>query len=117
MIDIQKQRAACAKFQGLELYRYADGTPYIWLLNGRELCRFADYRPDENIEQANELWKKVHDFVKGPNDIHIERCVKGMRFMIWWNSRWIDQEGPWWPQALTAAVAKLQKAIEAKERK
>ena len=34
------------EFCGAEVLEYADGTPYIWLLNGRELCKVGEFHPD-----------------------------------------------------------------------
>ena len=34
------------EFCGAEVLEYADGTPYIWLLNGRELCKVDEFNPD-----------------------------------------------------------------------
>ncbi len=107
MIPIERVRELCRELQGLELLCYADGTPYVWLLNGREFCKYADYKPDIDVLQAAELKARLVELGIS-YDISCDSKSMTHNVAIWtYDDRTLDAMAESEEAALAAAVAEM----------
>ena len=97
---IEEARKRCAEFMGAAGELGLEGNKYL-LFPDNSSPWVKDYLPDTNIQQANELWKKLED--NGYDVIF----SKASYCVLMHKDIYIVGEGKWWPEALTFAVAEL----------
>ena len=127
-MNIEQQRAACAKFMGWVRHCARKGFYCeVHLIDGVAnefipVVRIADYHPDldtpESREQADKLLHRIDELYG--LDVMVQMCKDGRARVVIWEPKqtsWIfvNGYGKWWNSALTAAVAEMKVAKEAKE--
>ena len=113
-IPIELQRELCAEFRGWAIstspprYDGSPCTPYYSDDNKNDYGYVRDYRPDENVQQADALWDAVK--AKGwktsiDGDARISICKLWRKRIA--GSQMYECEAKTWMLALTEAVACL----------